>query len=97
MNKYLKELTNPDAYYHVGVGLLHVAATMGLAYTFGIVGVPIYFFVAMASLYLYQREVGQVQSKLYDNNFFKGWGLDLHHHAEWVIPSVILLALAWIV
>jgi hypothetical protein len=54
------------------------------------------------SLYIFLREVGQVQSKLYDNNFRYGWNFwtwSRSKLAETFIPIVALIGastLYWI-
>ena len=54
-------------------------------------------YARFAALFLFLREVGQVQARYYANNFLKGWtlaGADpdraFHRHMEWIVPSAVI-------
>ena len=77
-----------DPFYHVILGA-GFATLCYLAFsTFDLVPACI----RIAALYLYLRELTQVQCRYYGNRFYKGWTLrgDIHKWAEWVLPWIAL-------
>lgn len=95
--KILREIITFDNLLHTILGFVFMAALWGLSGggSFSTVDWPL--FARIAALWLYLREVGQVQARYHHHNFLRGWtlrGTDpdraFHRHMEWIVPSVVV-------
>ena len=87
-----RDILTLDNFLHVILGFLLMGVMWGITQDRSL-----NHFAMFAVIFLYARELTQVQARYHDNNFLKGWSLAgtdphraFHRHMEWIVPGIVI-------